>query len=125
MNDENLIPLNKRSQRERKEIARKGAIASNKKQAEQKTYREMAKAMLSATITDENMLNELKAYGLTETDIKTYTLLGMIKASANGSHNAFDRLMELTGEASQTTTSEEEKQTELLKAIEKAVKDGN
>lgn len=85
----------------------------------------MAKAMLSATITDENMLNELKAYGLTETDIKTYTLLGMIKASANGSHNAFDRLMELTGEASQTTTSEEEKQTELLKAIEKAVKDGN
>lgn len=81
--------------------------------------------MLSATITDENMLNELKAYGLTETDIKTYTLLGMIKASANGSHNAFDRLMELTGEASQTTTSEEEKQTELLKAIEKAVKDGN
>jgi hypothetical protein len=33
--------------------------------------------------------------------------------------------MELTGEASQTTTSEEEKQTELLKAIEKAVKDGN
>ena len=125
MNDENLIPLNKRSQRERKEIARKGAIASNKKQAEQKTYREMAKAMLSATITDENMLNELKAYGLTKTDIKTYTLLGMIKASANGSHNAFDRLMELTGEASQTTTSEEEKQTELLKAIEKAVKDGN
>jgi hypothetical protein len=125
VNNENLIPLNKRSQRERKEIARKGAIASNKKQAEQKTYREMAKAMLSATITDENMLNELKAYGLTETDIKTYTLLGMIKASANGSHNAFDRLMELTGEASQTTTSEEEKQTELLKAIEKAVKDGN
>ena len=85
----------------------------------------MAKAMLSATITDENILNELKAYGLTETDIKTFTLLGMIKASANGSHNAFDRLMELTGEASQTTTSEEEKQTELLKAIEKAVKDGN
>ena len=85
----------------------------------------MAKAMLSATITDENILNELQAYGLSETDVKAYTLLGMIKASGNGSHNAFDRLMELTGEASQTTTSEEEKQTELLKAIEKAVKDGN
>lgn len=102
-----------------------GGKKSGEVRREQKTYREMAKAMLSATITDENMLNELKAYGLTETDIKTYTLLGMIKASANGSHNAFDRLMELTGEASQTTTSEEEKQTELLKAIEKAVKDGN
>ena len=101
MNNENLIPLNKRSQRERKEIARKGAIATNKKKAEQKTYRDMAKAMLSATITDENILNELKAYGLSETDVKAYTLLGMIKASANGSHNAFDRLMELIGEKEQ------------------------
>ena len=101
MNDENLIPLNKRPQRERKEIARKGAIATNKKKAEQKTYREMAKAMLSATITDENILNELQAYGLSETDVKAYTLLGMIKASGNGSHNAFDRLMELIGEKEQ------------------------
>lgn len=101
MNNENLIPLNKRPQRERKEIARKGAIATNKKKAEQKTYRDMAKAMLSATITDENILNELKAYGLSETDVKAYTLLGMIKASGNGSHNAFDRLMELIGEKEQ------------------------
>jgi hypothetical protein len=125
VNDENLIPLNKRAKNVQREIRSKGGKARAEKIKEQKTYREMAKAMLSATITDKNMLNELKAYGLTETDIKTYTLLGMIKASANGSHNAFDRLMELTGEASQTTTLEEEKQTELLKAIEKAVKDEN
>ena len=125
MNNENLIPLNKRPQRERKEIARKGAIATNKKKAEQKTYRDMAKAMLSATITDENILNELKAYGLSETDVKAYTLLGMIKASANGSHNAFDRLMMLAGEETQTTTSEQEKQANLLKAIKEAVKNGD
>ena len=125
MNDKNLIPLNKRTQRERKDIARKGAIATNKKKAEQKTYRDMAKAMLSATITDENILNELKAYGLSETDVKAYTLLGMIKASGNGSHNAFDRLMMLVGEETQTTTSEQEKQANLLKAIQEAVKNGD
>lgn len=125
MNDKNLIPLNKRPQRERKEIARKGAIATNKKKAEQKTYRDMARAMLSATITDENILNELKAYGLSETDVKAYTLLGMIKASGNGSHNAFDRLMMLVGEETQTTTSEQEKQANLLKAIQEAVKNGD
>ena len=39
-NEENLINLRDRTQRERKEIARKGAIASNKKQAERKTFRE-------------------------------------------------------------------------------------
>ena len=125
MNNENLIPLNKRQQRERKVNARKGTKATNKKKAEQKTYRDMAKAMLSATITDENILNELKAYGLSETDVKAYTLLGMIKASGNGSHNAFDRLMMLVGEETQTTTSEQEKQANLLKAIQEAVKNGD
>ena len=101
MNDKNLIPNSERSPKEVRENGRKGGIKSGQVRREQKTYREMAKAMLSATITDENILNELKAYGLSETDVKAYTLLGMIKASGNGSHNAFDRLMELIGEKEQ------------------------
>ena len=90
MNDKNLIPNSERSPKEVRENGRKGGIKSGQVRREQKTYRDMAKAMLSATITDENILNELKAYGLSETDVKAYTLLGMIKASGNGSHNAFD-----------------------------------
>ena len=101
MNDKNLIPFSERTESEQREIRSKGGKQSAKNRREQKTYRDMAKAMLSATITDENILNELKAYGLSETDVKAYTLLGMIKASANGSHNAFDRLMELIGEKEQ------------------------
>lgn len=101
MNDKNLIPNSERSPNEVRENGRKGGIKSGEVRREQKTYRDMAKAMLSATIADENILNELKAYGLSETDVKAYTLLGMIKASGNGSHNAFDRLMELIGEKEQ------------------------
>ena len=101
MNEKNLIPNSERSPKEVRENGRKGGIKSGKVRREQKTYRDMAKAMLSATITDKNILNELKAYGLNETDVKAYTLLGMIKASGNGSHNAFDRLMELIGEKEQ------------------------
>ena len=125
MNDNNLIPFNQRTESEKREIAKKGGKKSGEVRREQKTYREMAKAMLSATITDENILNELKAYGLSETDVKAYTLLGMIKASGNGSHNAFDRLMMLVGEETQTTTSEQDKQANLLKAIQEAVKNGD
>ena len=101
MNEKNLIPNSERSPKEVRENGRKGGIRSGEVRREQKTYRDMAKAMLSATITDENILNELKSYGLSETDVKAYTLLGMIKASGNGSHNAFDRLMELIGEKEQ------------------------
>lgn len=102
MNDKNLIPNSERSPSEVRENARKGGIKSGKVRREQKTYREMAKAMLSATIKDKKILEELEAYGLSETDVKAYTLLGMIKASGNGSHNAFDRLMELIGEKEQS-----------------------
>ena len=101
MAQKDLIPLNQRTKDEQKKIASMGGKKSGEVRREQKTYREMAKAMLSATITDENILNELQAYGLSETDVKAYTLLGMIKASGNGSHNAFDRLMELIGEKEQ------------------------
>ena len=125
MNDKNLIPFSERTESEQREIRSKGGKQSAKNRREQKTYREMAKAMLSATITDENILNELQAYGLSETDVKAYTLLGMIKASGNGSHNAFDRLMMLVGEETQTTTSEQEKQANLIKAIQEAVKNGD
>ena len=125
MAQKDLIPLNQRTKEEQKKICSKGGKKSGEVRREQKTYREMAKAMLSATITDENILNELQAYGLSETDVKAYTLLGMIKASGNGSHNAFDRLMMLVGEETQTTTSEQEKQANLLKAIKEAVKNGD
>ena len=101
MNDKNLIPNSKRSPNEVRENGRKGGIKSGEVRREQKTYREMAKAMLSAQITDSEMLEELQRYGISETDVKAYTLLGMIKASGNGSHNAFDRLMELIGEKEQ------------------------
>ena len=101
MAKKDLIPFNQRTEEEQKKIASMGGKKSGEVRREQKTYRDMAKAMLSATITDENILNELKAYGLSETDVKSYTLLGMIKASGNGSHNAFDRLMELIGEKEQ------------------------
>ena len=125
MAKKDLIPLNQRTKDEQKKICSKGGKKSGEVRREQKTYRDMAKAMLSATITDENILNELKAYGLGETDVKAYTLLGMIKASGNGSHNAFNRLMMLVGEETQATTSEQEKQANLLKAIQEAVKNGD
>ena len=101
MAKKDLIPFNQRTEEEQKKIASMGGKKSGQVRREQKTYRDMAKAMLSAIITDENILNELQAYGLNETDVKAYTLLGMIKASGNGSHNAFDRLVELIGEKEQ------------------------
>lgn len=77
---------------------RKGGKASGKKRREQKAYKEIAKAVLSTKIDDNELLALAAQFGVKKPDVKTITLLGMIKAAAGGSHNAFDRLLELTGE---------------------------
>ena len=125
MAQKDLIPLNQRTKDEQKKICSKGGKKSGEVRRDQKTYRDMAKAMLSATITDEDILNELKAYGLSETDVKAYTLLGMIKASGNGSHNAFDRLMELIGEKEQNQNENViAKLDKVLGEIDEVMKNG-
>lgn len=102
MNEKNLKkgnpPTQFRSGREAVENGQKGGIKSGEVRREQKTYRELAKSMLAAPITDKAILKELRQYGIEETDLKAYTLLGLIKACGKGSHNAFDRILELTGE---------------------------
>lgn len=70
-NEQNLIPLNKRSQRERKEIARKGAKATNKIKAERKTLKEELLLLLeqdkmqekiSLALLDQARKGNTKAY---------------------------------------------------------------
>ena len=124
MNDKNLIPFSERTESEQREIRSKGGKQSAKNKREQKTYREMAKAMLSAQITDPKMLKEMAKYGIEGTDLKAYTLLGMIKASAQGSHNAFDRLLELAGEKNQSETEDVlTKLDEVLSGIDEVMHD--
>ena len=53
-NEQNLKPLNTRTQRERKEIARKGAAMSNKVQANKKALREAANILLTMSVNKEN-----------------------------------------------------------------------
>lgn len=105
-NEKNLIPMNKRTPRERQEISRKGAAATNKKKREQKTFREIAKIVLATEITDEGIIEVAQQFGIEKPDVKTIAFLGMVKAAAGGSHNAFDRLMELTGEKEQNSNSD-------------------
>ena len=79
-NEENLINFRDRTQRERKEIARKGAIASNKKQAERKTFREELLFLLSQGDTQEKIS------------------LAILDKAKNGDTKAFEVLRDTVGE---------------------------
>ena len=83
-NEQNLIPLNKRTERERKEISRKGAIASNKKQAEKKTLRELLEIALNeGTKTDNDYVNITRA---------------LIKEASNGNVKAYETIRDTLGQ---------------------------
>lgn len=103
-NEKNLKPV--RTKSEARARGKNGGIASGKKRREQKTYREIAKAVLSSKVENEEAKAIAKQFGIDEPDAKTLTLLGMIRAAAGGSHNAFDRLMELTGEKEQNNNAD-------------------
>ena len=121
-NEKNLKPV--RTKSEARERGKNGGKASGESRRKQKTYREMAKAMLSAKVDNEEMQEMAKQFGVKSLDVKTLTLLGMIRAAADGSYQAFDRLMGLLGEDTQSN-EEANKQNKLLKAIEKAVRDAD
>jgi len=79
-NEQNLIPLNKRTQRERREIASKGAKATNKKKAERKTLKEELLLLLSKGDTQKKMS------------------LAMIEKAMNGDTKAFEVIRDSIGE---------------------------
>lgn len=103
---ENLIPLNRRTKKEVKEITSKGGKANGRKRQEERTYKELAKTILKTNVDDEELLALAKQFGIEKPNIKTLTLLGLIRSATNGSYNAFDRLMELTGEKEQNTNAD-------------------
>ena len=99
----NLIPQNKRSQRERKEIARMGANASNKVKAEKKTMRQLAEICLNAKLTKPEIEAKLKEAGLPAT-YGGQMLFNAVQMAGRNS-NMLRVVLELIGEVKQAQTN--------------------
>lgn len=90
-NESNLIPLNRRTQRERKEIARKGAEATNKARREKREFKHYAKIVLDELVKDKKSGVELPTrYAALKSVLK--------KVLKDGDHNALKTLAQLAGE---------------------------
>lgn len=99
---ENLIPFQDRTEEELRVMRRNGGIASGKTRRMQKTFKDMAKAILELPLSDKEKEFLVKA-GIPEADRPT-TKKGMLlfsvaqKAIGRGDSTAMMRLAELTGE---------------------------
>lgn len=88
--EDNLIPFNKMSQSERSEIARKGAIASNKVQKEKKTFKMALKELL-----EEEVMKDGKPTGKTYQDLVN---IGLVKGAMKGNAINYKTILETIGE---------------------------
>ena len=103
----NLIPVNKRTPRERSEIGRKGAEASNKAKREKRKWKDILTIMLS-TSADDKAKEVLKSFGIDNATLEDVILLkGLVQPAVKGDLNAIRELKELTGnkEATEITVN--------------------
>ena len=88
--EDNLIPFNKMPQSKRSEIARKGAIASNKVQKEKKTFKMALKELL-----EEEVIKDGKPTGKTYQDLVN---IGLVKGAMKGNAINYKTILETIGE---------------------------
>ena len=99
-NEENLIPLNKRTQRERKEISTKGANATNEQKRQRKAMREQMEMLLKLPPINAQAKQKIKELGIDEKEIDNQMLLmvTIFNKAMKGDIQAVNVVRELTGE---------------------------
>lgn len=120
-NEQNLIPMNKRTESERRELARKGGEASGKARAEAKTTREIAKMLDGLAVTGKNkeLLEQLGVQADDQTQ-QTVRLVALHKKAMSGDVAAIKLWLEIIGEAP-TSSVKIETADATREAYEKAV----
>lgn len=91
---DNLIPLNKRTKDEVREIARKGGINSGKTRKAKKNTAELVNLMLNSALSAENKKKVTKIAKIDSEDMTVNALMtaGMIKSAICGNPKAFEIL---------------------------------
>ena len=98
-NEKNLIPFDKRTEKEQREIRSKGGKASQKKQAEQKRIREAMQEIMNLQINHSEIRSFLDSLGIPD-EKKTWAYAEAAITAKNAlKHPAFARLLyEMLGE---------------------------
>ena len=68
-NEQNLIPQNKRTKTEQREIAKKGGKASGKSRRKKKYIKEQLETLMLLDLTDTTLTNNMHRLGIAEDDM--------------------------------------------------------
>ena len=96
-NEENLIPFDKRTESEQREIAKNGGTASGAARRRKRNLREAADIVLSLKVKDEDLKNALRELGVPKEymDNQTAVMVGLVRKAIQGDSRAAKTLFEL------------------------------
>jgi hypothetical protein len=94
-NEQNLIPANKRTKDEHREIAKKGGIASGKARRKKANLRKAFETILQAKVASPNVKKQLEDLGFDSTNEMALAMVMMQKAM-KGNVRAFEQISKLT-----------------------------
>lgn len=99
-NEQNLIPFDKRTESEQREIASKGGKKSGEVRRQQKTMREYAKLLLGLDIADKRKRNKLSNMGVPDEDLdnKMLIIVALMNEAQSGNVQACKELRSLLNE---------------------------
>lgn len=99
-NEKNLIPFNKRTEDEQREIARQGGIASGAARRRKRSMREAADYYLSLPETDRRRVNAMLRDGIGAEDIDNQmaVVMGIAESAKRGNPQAASVLLKMLGE---------------------------
>ena len=125
-NEKNLIPFNKRTESEQREIAQQGGIASGKARRRKRSMKEAADYYLSLPETDHRRVNALLRDEVEPEDVDNQmsVVMGMAEAAKRGDARAANVLLKMLGEDNppdDTAADTLEHARELLGGIDSAI----
>lgn len=115
-NEQNLIPFNKRTEEEQREIQTMGGRASGVSRRRKRALKEAADMYLAMPVKDKRSLNKLLLAGVDEDDADNQMLViaGLVAKAAKGDAKAARLIFDLIGEGDASETHFDEREDDPI-----------
>ena len=116
-NEENLIPFNERTEKEQREIQRKGGIASGKTRRKKANMKKTLEALLVSKVSNPQLSRVLQDMGF-EDDYESALLLVAMQKALKGSSRHMELISKIVNSEGAKDTLDKKEQKARIKALE-------
>ena len=118
-NEKNLIPFDKRTESEQREIAKKGGKKSGEARRNKKLLKDCMINLLSLPVNNQKDWNKLSRFGIEPDDIDNKELLtvALFKRALSGDVSAYKEIRSVIGEDRESNEEQMQKLDEVLDKI--------